>query len=107
MKRLERDLKADAMSVDACALSADWEAERSKKGDPPGVFITADPKTNAPFFCRLRLKATTIEKRPTFFAVSRNFTVKGEHEHPPTQQRARSAQEHAEHDKERVSESCV
>ena len=54
MKRLERDLKADAMSVDACALSADWEAERSKKGDPPGVFITADPKTN---------------KRPVFLSI--------------------------------------
>jgi hypothetical protein len=40
--------------VDACALSADWEAERSKKGDPPGVFITADPKTN---------------KRPVFLSI--------------------------------------
>ena len=35
MKRLDRDLKADAMWVDACALSADWEAERSKKGETP------------------------------------------------------------------------
>jgi hypothetical protein len=94
------------MSVDACALSADWEAERSKKGDPPGVFITADSKTNAPFFCRLRLKGKTVEKRPMFFVVvTKLHGVR--RARAPTQQRARSAQEHAEQDKERVSESCV
>jgi len=71
-------------------LSADWEAERSKKGDPPGVFTTADSKTNAPFFCRLRLKAPTVEKRPTFFAVCHE-TSRCKASTSTHQQRARAA----------------
>ena len=58
MKRLERDLKADAISVDVGALSAFGKASAPKKesGSHSRSRYIADSKTKAPFLSTLSLR---------------------------------------------------